>query len=103
VLKQITVLTVAASLVATSVLPAFAGPSPVAAAAAPASGGTGFGAWVAGGIVGVAAFLGLYDVGRRTTCSGDFLRLGGPGFTETLGVGNVMIPQCPVKRAKHKP
>ena len=59
----------------------------------------GLGPWVAGGIIGVAAFLGIYDVTRRTTCSGDGLHLGGPGFTEPLGVGNVMTPQC---AAAHK-
>jgi hypothetical protein len=39
-----------------------------------------------------------YDLIRRTTCSGDFLGLGGPGFTTpiTPASGNVMIPQCPL-------
>jgi hypothetical protein len=39
-----------------------------------------------------------YDLLRRTTCSGDFLGLGGPGFTTpiTPASGNVMIPQCPI-------
>ena len=69
-------------------------------------GGAGAGAGAAAGIIGVAAFLVSYDLIRRTTCSGDFLYLGGPGFTEPMVVGNVMIPRCPValhngKRHKH--
>ena len=62
------------------------------------------GAWAAGGIIGVAAFLATYDLIRRTTCSGDFLVLGGPGFTEPMPNGNVMIPQCPTahKGKRHK-
>jgi hypothetical protein len=77
-------------------------PAPVAHG----SGGGGAGAGAAAGIIGVAAFLVSYDLIRRTTCSGDFLQLGGPGFTEPMVVGNVMIPQCPValhngKRHKH--
>ena len=63
------------------------------------------GAWAAGGIIGVAAFLATYDLIRRTTCSGDFLALGGPGFTEPMPNANVMIPQCPTvhkgKRHRH--
>jgi hypothetical protein len=64
------------------------------------------GAWATGGFLGVVAALDIYDFVRRTTCSGDFLGLGGPGFGEPLKVGmNVMTPQCPVvvkaKRKKH--
>jgi hypothetical protein len=44
-------------------------------------GGGGGGAGAAAGIIGVAAFFVFYDIGRRTTCSGDFLQLGGPGFS----------------------
>jgi hypothetical protein len=40
------------------------------------------GAWAAGGIIGIAAFLAGYDIARRWTCLGDPLHLGGPGFTE---------------------
>ncbi|WP_163446746.1 hypothetical protein, partial [Escherichia coli] len=31
--------------------------------------------FAAGSIIGVASFLAVYDIIRRTTCSGDFLRL----------------------------
>jgi hypothetical protein len=75
-------------------------PVPVAHPAVIAGSSSTAGAWAAGGIIGVAAFLVSYDLIRRTTCSGDFLRLGGPGFTEPLPNGNVMIPQCPT--GKHK-
>jgi hypothetical protein len=34
----------------------------------------------------------FYDLQRRTSCEGDVLGLGGPGFTEPMPVGNVMIP-----------
>lgn len=64
------------------------------------------GAAAVGGFIGFVAALDIYDLIRRTTCSGDFLRLGGPGFSEPLKVGmNVLTPQCPVvhktKRKKH--
>jgi hypothetical protein len=53
-----------------------------------------------GGFIGFVAVLAGYDLYRRTTCN-DFLGLGGPGFTTkiTPASGNVMIPQCPPKRA----
>jgi hypothetical protein len=35
-----------------------------------------------------------YDFYRRTNCIGDPLGLGGPGFSEPMPVGNVMIPAC---------
>jgi len=55
------------------------------------------GAWAVGGFIGVVAALDIYDFVRRATCSGDFLALGGPGFSEPLKVGmNVLTPQCPV-------
>jgi len=55
------------------------------------------GAWAVGGFIGVVAALDIYDFIRRSTCSGDFLGLGGPGFSEPLKVGmNVLTPQCPV-------
>jgi hypothetical protein len=61
------------------------------------------GASAVGGFLGVVAFLDAYDLIRRTTCSGDFLGLGGPGFGEPMPVGNVMIPQCPTaQKGKHK-
>jgi hypothetical protein len=61
------------------------------------------GAAAAGSFIGFVAALDIYDLIRRTTCSGDFLGLGGPGFSEPLKVGmNVMTPQCPVVHGKHK-
>lgn len=70
---------------------AIVGPVP-AAGAGPAAGGV-----VATGVIaGIAAFLGIYDFARRTTCSGDPLRLGGPGFTSPIRPSdNVMPPRCP--------
>lgn len=47
------------------------------------------------GLILVAAFLGGYDLVRRSFCIGDPLRLGGPGFGEPMPTtGNVMIPKC---------
>ena len=56
------------------------------------------GAGAVAGFIGFVAILAGYDLVRRTTCIGDPWRLGGPGFTEKMPNGNVMIPQCPVKR-----
>lgn len=56
------------------------------------------GAWSAGaagatGFIAFVAALAGYDLIRRWTCSGDFLHLGGPGFTEPMPkVGNVKAP-----------
>lgn len=63
--------------------------------------GSAAGAAAVGGFLGFIAALNMYDLIRRTTCSGDFLHLGGPGFTEPMPAGNVMIPQCPIVH-KHK-
>jgi len=63
------------------------------------------GAAAAGGFLGFVAFLDLYDIIRRTTCSGDFLALGGPGFGENITPAmNVLPPQCvPVlKHHRHR-
>lgn len=50
--------------------------------------------WAAGSIIGVASVLVTYDLIRRHTCSGDFLNLGGPGFTSRIGPSdNVMPPR----------
>jgi hypothetical protein len=64
------------------------------------------GAGAVGGFIGFVAAIVTYDLIRRTTCSGDFLGLGGPGFTTpiTPASGNVMIPAhqrglCAPKRA----
>jgi hypothetical protein len=65
----------------------------------PASGTSGAaGAAAFGGFIAFVGVLAGYDLLRRTTCIGDPWRLGGPGFTEKMPNGNVMIPQCPVKR-----
>lgn len=50
------------------------------------------GAWYAGGIIITAAVLVTYDIVRRTTCSGDFLNLGGPGFTTRIGPNDNVLP-----------
>ncbi len=61
------------------------------------------GAAATGGFIGFVAALDIYDLIRRTTCTGDLLDLGGPGFSEPLKVGmNVMTPQCPVVHKKHR-
>jgi hypothetical protein len=39
---------------------------------------------VATGFIGFVGSLVAYDIIRRTTCSGDFLNLGGPGFTSPI-------------------
>jgi hypothetical protein len=54
------------------------------------------------GFLGFVAVLAGYDLIRRTTCSGDFLGLGGPGFTEKMPNGNVMVPQCKRVVVKHQ-
>ena len=91
--------TIAAPLVIVTVPP----PSPPPPMAHGSSGGAGGAGAAAGGIIGVAAFLAGYDLIRRTTCSGDFLYLGGPGFTEPMPNGNVMILQCPLlHKGTHK-
>jgi len=52
------------------------------------AGGVGFPAVV----IGVASVLVLYDIVRRTTCSGDFLGLGGPGFSEPIRINQSVLP-----------
>ena len=53
--------------------------------------------WTSGAVVGIAAFLGFYDIVRRTTCSGDVLNLGGPGFSQPIRPTDNVIPppHCP--------
>ena len=60
------------------------------------------GAAATGGFLGFVAVLAGYDLLRRTTCSGDFLGLGGPGFAEKMPNGNVMTPQCKIVKVKHQ-
>jgi predicted DNA-binding ribbon-helix-helix protein len=58
------------------------------------------GAAATAGFLGFVAVLAAYDLLRRTTCVGDFLYLGGPGFSEKMPNGNVMIPQCPIVKRR---
>ncbi|MBN8941152.1 MAG: hypothetical protein J0H01_16730 [Rhizobiales bacterium] len=60
------------------------------------------GVWATGSLIGVAAALGIYDLVRRTSCTGDFLKLGGPGFGEPIRPSdNVLVPrQCAGVRAR---
>lgn len=54
------------------------------------------GAWFAGGFIGFVGLLNLYDIFRRTSCSGDFLGFGGPGFTSpiTPAMSIISPPKC---------
>ena len=58
------------------------------------------GAAATAGFLGFVAVLAGYDLLRRTTCVGDFLYLGGPGFTEKMPNGNVMVPQCLIAKKR---
>jgi hypothetical protein len=61
------------------------------------------GAAATGGFIGFVAFLVTYDLVRRTTCIGDPLMLGGPGFSEPMpATGNILPPQCKVAAYKSK-
>ena len=72
-------------------------PAPVVA-----SSSVGAGIWISGTIIGVAAFLGIYDITRRTSCVGDFLHLGGPGFDRTITPNDTVLkpPVCNKARAR---
>jgi hypothetical protein len=91
---------IASAFVFTAVVPntASAGVAPPVIVAGTSSAA---GAAAVGGFLGFVAFLDMYDIIRRTTCSDDFLNLGGPGFTEPMPNGNVMIPQCKLHKHKH--
>ena len=67
------------------------GPPPVVAAAGTANAVK----WTAIGVIGTATVLVSYDLLRRFGCTGDFLKLGGPGFTGPVGNQAVMPPRCP--------
>jgi hypothetical protein len=90
----------ATAIVFTAVVPnrAFAlAPAPVPVPVPFAGGASaGAGAAVAGGFIGFVALLVTYDLVRRTSCSGDFLGLGGPGFTTpiTPGMSVLAPPKC---------
>lgn len=53
--------------------------------------------WTAVGIIGVAGILVTYDIMRRFGCTGDFLKLGGPGFTSPARNAAIMPPRCPAR------
>lgn len=96
---------IVSALAFTAIIPADAAPVAIAPPVVPAATTSSTaGAAATGGFIGLAAALDIYDFIRRTTCSGDFLGLGGPGFSEPLKVGmNVMTPQCPaVHKGKRK-
>lgn len=84
----------ATALVAGAVLSASTQQSHAIPKALPYAGPAVAGKWATGSIVGIASFLAVYDIIRRTTCSGDFLRLGGPGFGEPINPSaNVLVPR----------
>ena len=94
-MKKFVIAASAAALFATSaVLPARAAPAPIYLGA---YGGTTFasGAWFPTSIIAIATLAMTYDLGRRTTCAGDTLNLGGPGFSSKIKpTDNVLTPQC---------
>jgi len=66
-------------------------------------GSAGAGASYVGGFISFVALLDLYDLIRRTTCSGDFFTLGGPGFNEAITPGmNILPPQCVQFPRRHR-
>jgi hypothetical protein len=88
--------TLAVSLLSSVVAPqqAFALPAPVVVVKTASSP-----LWVAGGFLGFVATLGVYDLVRRTTCAGDFLNLGGPGFSQPMkATDNALTPACPPRK-----
>jgi hypothetical protein len=63
------------------------------------------GAAATGGFIGFVGLLVTYDLIRRTSCSGDFLGLGGPGFTSpiTPAMSIITPPTCGhVPKARHR-
>ena len=95
---------IASALVFTAVVSnkAFAlAPAPVPT---PIAGGASAGAGAAGGFIGFVGLLVTYDLIRRTTCSGDFLQFGGPGFTTQITPAMSVLPlRCvPVPVPVHK-
>ncbi len=103
--KRISVI-LAASLMTTALIPtqSFA-TVPVPPPPVIIGSGGGAGAGAAGGVIGVAAFFVFYDLIRRTSCSGDFLGLGGPGFDTPVTVGQNVItpPNCgPIRHKRHR-
>jgi predicted DNA-binding ribbon-helix-helix protein len=102
---RLTAVTLACAVALTSSFPTTASawypPKPPAAPPIITNGTSGAaGAAATAGFLGFVAVLAGYDLFRRTTCVGDFLYLGGPGFSEKMPNGNVMIPQCPIVKRK---
>jgi hypothetical protein len=99
--KRVSVV-LAASLMTTALIPSFALATVVTPVPVVSGGGSAAGA--AGGVIGVAAFFVFYDLIRRTSCSGDFLGLGGPGFSTPITVENVITPpKCgPIRHKRHR-
>jgi hypothetical protein len=90
-LQKCTTLLLIAALVVVSVNQSKAAAPPATPVAASSS--VGAGVWISGTIIGIAAFLGMYDIARRSSCVGDFLNLGGPGFGTTITPSaNVLKP-----------
>jgi hypothetical protein len=72
--------------------------APAQALPAPAPAGTVAAVkWGAIGVIGVASVLVGYDLVRRFGCTGDFLKLGGPGFTSPARNAAIMTPRCPAR------
>lgn len=75
----------------------FLAAAPAHAAPVPAAGTVLAAKWSAVGVIGVASVLVGYDLIRRFGCTGDFLRLGGPGFGSPVGNAAIMPPRCPTR------
>ena len=87
------------ALVPAPIVPVPMVPAPIAPAPQPVphvgGGSAGAGAAITGGFLGFVGLLVSYDLIRRTTCSGDFLQLGGPGFTQPITPAmTVLPPRC---------
>ena len=92
---------VSAAAIPNSAFAVIALPAPPPAVISGGGGGAGAGAAATGGFIGIVALLVTYDIIRRTTCSGDFLGLGGPGFTSPITEGMSIIPPQCAPAAKH--
>ena len=102
--KRISVI-LAASLMTTVLMPTGSFALAPVVHPVPIVSGGGSGAGAAGGVIGVAAFFVVYDLIRRTSCSGDFLGLGGPGFDTpvTIGLNVITPPKCgPIRHKRHR-
>jgi len=105
-MKKVFCAVVGSAFMLTAIAPNMASataPAPVPVVPVIASASTA-GAAATGGFIGFVGFLAVYDLVRRTTCIGDPLQLGGPGFSEPMPkVGNILIPQCPLpKKGKRR-